>query len=70
MIIGALHKSLHSQSRVTAASTAICLACYKYIKPSTVIDKLSLMQGKGGSYINIITTLSVTLTSVNTPLSN
>ena len=37
-------KSLHSQTRVTAASATACLACYRYIKRSTRIDKLSLRQ--------------------------
>ena len=37
-------KSPHSQSRVTAASTSACLACYGYVKRYTRIDKLSLRQ--------------------------
>ena len=56
---GACHKSPHSQSRVTASSATSDLACYGYIKRSTVIDKLSLRLGEGGSSVN---TLSVTLT--------
>ena len=59
MTFGACHKSSHSQSRVT---TSADLACYGYIKRSTVIDKLSLRLGEGGSCVNIIITLSVTLT--------
>ena len=34
------------------------------IKRSTVIDKFSLRLGEGGSCVNIIMTLSVTLTSL------
>ena len=37
---GTWQKSPHSQSRVTAASAAVCLACCGYIKRSTSIDKL------------------------------
>ena len=59
---GACHKSPHSQSRVTASSATADLACYGYIKLSTMIDKLSLRLGEGGSCVNIIITLSVTLT--------
>ena len=64
MTLGACHKSPHSQSRVTASrsSATADLACYGYIKRYTVIDKLSLRLGEGGSYVNIIITLSVTLT--------
>ena len=57
-----MHKSPHSQLRVTASSVTADLACYGYIKRSTVIDKLSLRLGEGGSCVNIIITLSVTLT--------
>ena len=49
MTFAACHKSAHSQSRVTASSATADLACYGYIKRSTVIDKLSLMLGEGGS---------------------
>ena len=37
-------------------------ACYGYIKRSNVIDRLSLRLGEGGSCVNIIMMLSVTLT--------
>ena len=40
---GSLHKLLHSHSRVTASSTTAGLACYGYIKRSTVIDKLGYL---------------------------
>ena len=53
MTFGSLHKLPHSQSRVTASSTTAGLACYGYIKRSTVIDKLSLRLGEGGSCVNI-----------------
>ena len=62
MTFGACHKSAHSQSRVTASSASADRACYGYIKRSTVIDKLSLRVGEGGSCVNIIIMLSVTLT--------
>ena len=62
MTFAACHKSPHSQLRVTASSATADLACYGYIKRSTVIDKLSLRLGEGGSFVNIIITLSVTLT--------
>ena len=53
MTFGSLHKLPHPQSRVTASSTTAGLACYGYIKRSTVIDKLSLRLGEGGSCVNI-----------------
>ena len=62
MTFGARHKLPHSQSRVTASSATAGLACYVYIKRSTVIDKLSLRLREGGSCVNIIMMLSVTLT--------
>ena len=37
----------HSQSRATASSDTTGLACYGYIKQSTMIDKLSLRLGGG-----------------------
>ena len=37
----------HSKSRVTASSDTAGLACYGYIKRSTMIDKLSLSLGGG-----------------------
>ena len=49
MTFGACPKSPHSQSRVTASRATADLACYGYIKRSTVIDKLSLRVGEGGS---------------------
>ena len=61
MTFGACHKSPHSQSRVTASSATTGLACYGYIKQSTMTDKLSVRL-EGGSYVNIIMILSVTLT--------
>ena len=61
MTFGASHKSPHSQSRVTASS-APTGACYGYIKRSNMIDRLSLRVGEGGSCVNIIMMLSVTLT--------
>ena len=61
MTFGACHKSPHSQSRVTSSATAD-LAFYGYIKRSTVIDKLSLRVGEGGSCVNIIIMFSVRLT--------
>ena len=67
VIFGACHKSPHSQSTVTASSATADLACYGYIKRSTVIDKLLLRLGEGGSCVNIIITLSVTLTPLRTP---
>ena len=62
MTFGARHKLPHSQLRVTASSSTAGLACYVYIKRSTVINKLSLRLGEGGSCVNIILMLSVTLT--------
>ena len=50
------------KSRVTASSATAALACYGYIKRTTVIDKLSLRLGEGGSCVNSIMMLSVTLT--------
>ena len=38
---------VHSQSRVTASRDTAGLACYGYIKRSTMIDKLSLRLGGG-----------------------
>ena len=46
----------------SASSANTGLACYGYIKQSTMIDKLSLRLGRGGSCVNIIMMLSVTLT--------
>ena len=43
------------------------LACYGYIKQSTMIDKLSLRLWEGGSCVNIIMVLSVTPTPLSTP---
>ena len=60
--------SPHSQSRLTASSTTTGLACYGYIKQSAVIDKLSLRLGEGGSCVNIIMMLSMTLTLSEHPL--
>ena len=48
------YMSPHSQSRVTASSTTTGLACYGYTKRSTVIDKLSLRLGEGGSLSMIL----------------
>ena len=62
MTFGACRKSPHSQSRVTASSATTDLACYGYINRSTVIDKFSLRVGEGGSCVNIIIMLSVTVT--------
>ena len=56
---------IHSQ--VTASSATTGFACYGYIKQSTRIDKLSLRLREGGSCVNIIMVLSVTLTSLGTP---
>ena len=47
MTFGACYKSPHSQSRVTASSATTGLACYGYIKQSTVIERLSLRLGEG-----------------------
>ena len=55
-------RMIYSHSRVTASSATADLACYRYIKRSTVIDKLSLRLGEGGSCVNIIMMLSMTLT--------
>ena len=58
-----MHDKLpYSQSRVTASSATTGLACYGYIKRSTMIDKFSLRLGEGGSCVNIIMMLSMTLT--------
>ena len=48
--------------RVTASSATSGLACYGYIKRSTGTDKLSLRLGEGGSCVNFIMMLSVTIT--------
>ena len=61
---GGLTQYLHMKklsSRVIATSATTCLACYGYNKRSTMIDKLSLRLGKGGS---CMMTLSVTLISL------
>ena len=61
MTFGACHKSPHSQSRVTASSTTADLAM-GILNDLPMIDKLSLRVGEGRSCVNIIITLSVTLT--------
>ena len=54
-------KSLHSQTRVTAASATACLACYRYIKRSTRIDKLSLRQYRDSLGLGIMCLIYITV---------
>ena len=57
-------RCIHSQELLLLYSATTCLACHGYNKRSTTIDKLLLRLGEEGSCINIIMTLSVTLTSL------
>ena len=56
-------RCIHSQELLLLALPLVLLAT-GYNKQSTRIDKLSLRLGEGGSSINIIMMLSMTLTSL------